>query len=191
MHGLRVLYFTCVPLGVTTNGGSLVCREHAGRIGAAPGVTLTVCTTGPGAQAAGDAAFAASIGARAVFLPWQDAAPAPRSRWPFLLEASAAAQPHVDAEFVALLADQRPDLLAVDYLPAALFIRRAYQTRTRRLTITLNREARFFRDLRRHGLVPADASATLAAELRLAAFEHWVHARSHAVVALARGDLPR
>ena len=190
MTGLRVIYFTCVSVGTTMNGGALGCREHVTRIAATPGVKLTLCTTGPPEQASGDAAFAASIGARAVFLAWQDRPVPPHSRWPFLWEAIAAAQSHVDISFAELLAAEAPDLLVVEYLMSALFIRRAYRAPVRRIMITQNWEARFFRDLRQLGLMPSDASATRIAEARLTIFEQWVYLRSHAVVTLTPGDLP-
>ena len=190
MAQLDVLYFTCVPLGTTMNGGALACREHAVQIASVPGVTLIVCTTGPAAQEADDAEFAASIGAQAVFLPWQTFSSPSTGRWPFLFEAFAEAQPQVANAFTELLATNRPDLLVVDYLPSALFIRQAYRTRIRRLTITHNRESRFFGDLRKHRLMPAEASSTKIAQLRCRIFEQSIYLRSHCLIAFTANDLP-
>lgn len=189
---MHVLYFTCVNVGTTSNGGALVCREHARRIASVPGVNLVLCMAGPQEHEAAGMAFAQSIGAFPVFLTWRSDALThqPVTKWPFLLEATAASHPEIDAGLCRILADQPPDLLVVDYLLSVLFIRRAFRMANRRLTITLNRERRLFGDLRRAGLVPPDASSTFVSEMRLAAFEQWVHLNSNAVVALSPGDLP-
>jgi hypothetical protein len=79
-------------------------------------------------------------------------------------------------------------LLIVDYVPTALFIRSAYKYPVQRITITLNPEAIYYRDLRRSGRVPTGSSASWVANLRVANFESWVYRRSHAIVGLSRGD---
>jgi hypothetical protein len=84
----------------------------------------------------------------------------------------------------------RPDVVVVDYVPSASFVRRLYAERLPCVTITLNREGDFYRELRRHASVPPGASTSLVAAYRAQWFERWVYRRSTAVVALTAADLP-
>lgn len=173
-------------------GGALVCRNHARRISQVAGVNLVLCTAGPQEQELGDAAFANSIGAHHRFIPFCAAEPKRPSRWPFFFEAIAASQAHVDAVFLSMLEEERPDLLVTDYIPAAMFIRSAYRLHwLRRATITLNRETRFYRDLQRLRRVSPDSSYSPIATLRLRLFERWIYRNSDDFVALTADDLPR
>jgi glycosyltransferase involved in cell wall biosynthesis len=186
---VRVLYFTMVDVGRTDGGGGLICRHHIRQIAQAEGVTLTVCATGLSTQYDAEAEYAASVGAAFFFIPFRASTALRHSRWPFLQEATAYAQSHVDGEVAAVMDQARPDVLVIDYVPSALFVRSAYVGRIPRITITLNSEARFYRDLRRHHRVPGDASASWVANWRAARFERWVYRRSHLVVSLTEGDL--
>ena len=80
--------------------------------------------------------------------------------------------------------------MVVDYIPSAMFIPSAYAARgISRITITLNPEVRFFRDLQRNDANGADFSGSSIARLRLAIHQQWLFSRSAAVVALTKADL--
>jgi hypothetical protein len=107
-----------------------------------------------------------------------------------LYEALAIDHPYVDSAMMAELKRCHADVAVVDYVPSASFVRSLYTSPIPRVTITLNREGAFYRELRRHGTVPCGSSSSSVAELRVRAFERWVYRRSSAVVALTRDDLP-
>jgi glycosyltransferase involved in cell wall biosynthesis len=193
----RTLYFTAVPLFPTTNGGALGCRNHVRRLAEDPQIDLVVCVTGPDEEGHANRQAVVPFGAEFVFLPFQEAAdrrlPFSRRigrRWPFLFEASAVAQPQVDTLFMELVRTVEPQVVVVDYLPSASFVPSVYSAAVRRVTITLNREVDYYRELRRLGTLPPDASDSWLAARRLWLFERKVYRRSDAVVALAAADLP-
>jgi polysaccharide biosynthesis protein PslH len=71
-----------------------------------------------------------------------------------------------------------------------MFIPSAYKARDiSRITIPLNPEVRFFRDLQQNSANSADFSCSSLARLRLAIHQQWYFSRSAAVVALTRADL--
>jgi hypothetical protein len=186
----RAFYFTIVDIGRQDNGGALVCRNHAKRLAAVPGVQLTVCAAGPESQLSGVEAFAQDIGASLHYIPFHPTAAAAVSRWPYFYEVYAANHRGVDEELLRLIKAEQPQVLVVDYIPSALFIPSAYQARDlNRITITLNREVRFFRDLQRNAANGAGFSRSKIARLRLAIRQQWLFSRSTAVVALTKGDL--
>jgi Glycosyl transferases group 1 len=193
----RTLYFTAVPLFPTTNGGALSCRNHVRRLAEDPEIDLVVCSTGPNEESEPNRQAVEPLGAEFAFLPFRDAPDGrlPLSRrigrcWPFLFEASAVAQPHVDTLFMELVRTVEPQVVIVDYLPSASFVPSVYSAAVRRVTITLNRETNYYRELRRLGTLPPDASDSWVAERRLSHFERKVYRRSDGVVALAAADLP-
>jgi hypothetical protein len=163
----RAVYFTLVPLFATTNGGALCCRDHVRRLAEDPAVDLLVCVTGPGEQRELNRQAVEALGADFEFLPFQQPAPADErqplsrriaERWPLLYEGTALAQRQVDCRFMDLVRAVEPQILLVDYVPSAVFVPSAYSAAIPRVTITLNREANFYRELRRTRRLPGDAS---------------------------------
>lgn len=198
----RVFYFTIVDIGRRDNGGGLVCRNHAKRLAAIPGVELTICAAGPETQLSGIATFATEIGATLHFIPFHHQPSNNITRFPyFFYEALAANNREVDAELIRLIEVEQPRVLVVDYIPSAIFIPSAYRARNlNRITITLNPEVRFFRDLQRRASNGAEFSRSSIARLpleihqsiarlRLAIHQRWLFSRSAAVVALTKADL--
>lgn len=182
----KVFYFTIVDLGRVDNGGGLVCRNHAACIAETPGVVLTICNVGPPEQRAGSAAFAQQIGADFRFLEIDKSARPPAISFPFTLEREAAAQAHVHDDVAAVLDAVRPDLVVVDYLFSALYSPSIYRRRDlRRISITLNKESRFFRET----LSRPASLASRVKTMRLWLYEQSVYARSHAVVTLNGPDV--
>jgi hypothetical protein len=187
----KVLYFTIVALGRTDNGGGLICRHHAQRIAETEDVDLTVCTAGSPERREQERSFADAIGASYKPIDFLDAPRQQGSRWPFLFETDAQTQGHVDGEFGAILDNQGPDILVVDYLYSAAFIPSAFRrSNLHRIIITLNREIAFFKELKRLNGLPEGTSSSTIAELRLFLFEQSIYSRSHHVVALCPEDLP-
>jgi len=183
---IRVLYFTIVDIGRVDNGGGLVCRNHAERIAETPNVALTICNVGPPAQRTASEALARQIGADFRFLEIDEDAPLPPIRSAFMFEREGAAQTRVHREAAQALDDVRPNIVVVDYLFSALYAPSIYRRRdVRRITITLNKESRFFRELLSHPRSPS-AQVKIA---RLWLYEQSVYARSHAVVALNASDV--
>lgn len=186
----RVFYFTIVDIGRRDNGGGLVCRNHAKRLAAIPGVELTICAAGPEKQLPGIATFANEIGASLHFIPFHHKPTTSVTRFPYFYEALAANNKAVDAELLRLIKVEQPRVLVVDYIPSAIFIPSAYRVRNlNRITITLNPEVRFFRDLQRRASSGSDFSSSSIARLRLAIHQRWFFSRSAAVVALTKADL--
>jgi hypothetical protein len=191
MQRKKVIYFTIVPLDKADNGGGLVCRLHAQRIAETEDVELIVCTAGQPARHERERLFADSIGALYKPIDFSDGPRQRGPRWPFLYEVEARTQHHIDGEFSGILDSERPDILVIDYLYSAAFIPSAFRRNNlRRVTVTLNREVSFVRELRRLGALPPETSSSPMAELRLALFEQLVYLRSHGVVALCPEDLP-
>jgi hypothetical protein len=198
----RVFYFTIVDIGRRDNGGGLVCRNHAKRLAAIPGVDLTICAAGPATQLSGIATFANEIGATLHFIPFHHEPAINVTRFPFFpYEALAANNRAVDAELLRLIEVEQPSVLVVDYIPSAIFIPSAYRARNlNRITITLNPEVRFLRDLQRSASNGSEFSRSSIARLplaihqsiarlRLAIHQWWLFSRSDAVVALTKADL--
>ena len=115
----------------------------------------------------------------------------PGRLWPFALETSAANFPLVDRDFKAIFEAIKPDIVIIDYLLSALFIPSVWSSRCRVITVTLNQEVKFYRDMRRLGKLPAGCSPSAVAQWRLARFEHAVHLASDAVVVLSPNDYPK
>jgi hypothetical protein len=68
---------------------------------------------------------------------------------------------------------EQPQVLVVDYIPSAMFIPSAYKARDiSRITITLNPEVRFFREVQRNSANGADFSGSSIARLRLAIHDY-------------------
>jgi hypothetical protein len=191
MSRKKVIYFTIVALDKADNGGALVCRHHAQRIAEADGVELVVCTAGQPARHERERLFAESIGAIYKPIDFLDRPRRPGSRWPFLYEVEAHTQHHIDGEFGEILDGEQPAILVVDYLYSAAFIPSAFRRKNlRRVTVTLNREVPFVRELKRLNALPPGTSSSPIAEFRLSLFEQSVYSRSHGVVALCPEDLP-
>ena len=186
----RVFYFTIVDLGRQDNGGGLVCRNHAKRVASVSGVELTICAAGPETQFAGIQAFANEVGATLQFIPFRHSPPASVSRWPYFHEVHAVSHRGVDEELLRLIQAEQPRVLVVDYIPSAMFIPSAYKARDiSRITITLNPEVRFFRELQRNSANGGDFSGSSIARLRLAIHQQRLFSRSAAIVSLTKADL--
>ena len=115
----------------------------------------------------------------------------PSWRWPFLLEVYALALPDVDFQFRTLVDQLKPDIVVIDYLLSALFIRSVFSIPVRIITVSLNKEAEFHAEMRRAGKPRPGVSNSIIAQWRLARFERAVCRNSDAVVVLSEGDLPR
>lgn len=191
-HGV-ILFATMVPLD-NSSGGTIVCREHLRSI-AATAMTETHVYA-PAGRSQGDGNdFPTSVGA--VFHPLELDPPGADfpgrlaiSRHPFSMEQYAAENWLVDQRFREIVAEIRPDVIIIDYLFTALFIPSAFHFDLPVVMITLNREREFYRDQRKLGLVPPQASDSLLAEWRLGRFENEVHANSDYIVALCSHDTP-
>jgi hypothetical protein len=191
MKRKKVLYFTIVALGRTDNGGGLICRHHAQRIAETADVDLIVCTAGLPERCEQERLFADSIGASYRPIDFSNVPRQQGLRWPFLYEVEAQTQHHVDGKFSAILDSEQPDILVVDYLYSAAFIPSAFRRNNlHRMTITLNREIEFFKELKRLNSLPEGTLSSPIAELRLFLFEQSIYSRSHHVVALCPEDLP-
>lgn len=194
---VKVLYFTCVPLGVHTNGGSIVCSQHVQRLAAATNVELHVC--GVQTEHAAATALTSRLGLPYHAIRFRSENDAdgwsetwrPCRLWPFTLEVSATDFPLVDRDFKAIFEALKPDIVIIDYLLSALFIPSVWSSRCRVITVTLNREADFYRDMRRLGKLPSGCSSSAIAQWRLARFENAVHLASDAVVVLSPNDYPK
>jgi len=180
---IKVLYFTRTELGVTNNGGALVCRNHVRRLASDPRLHVTLCATGE--LASPTESFAASIGVPLYFVSFQESRPQAQTQWPFFFELEALSQPQVDAAVLNIVNKIKPDVIAVDYLFSALYARSLFSIPLRRIVITLNRETEFYKSHRRLNGVPPDPS-----EDRLAAFERSIYDASNFVVVLNAGDAP-
>ena len=198
---IRAVYFTAVPIASDVSGGALVCRNHIQRLAGDARLSVAVVTTGPPDHETAVRTFVELTGAPCHFIAFHDAAARPPAsnrpdrfiaqRWPILREADAMAQSHVGNAVLDLIRREQAQIVIVDYVPSALCVRNVYRAQVRRITITLNREAAFFREMRQEKRVPSNASATWLANLRVAHFERGVYRRSHGVVALTDGDLPK
>jgi hypothetical protein len=182
---IKVLYFTMVNLDRPNNGGVLVCRNHVRRLAQDPRLSVTLCNTGSVRQLEETQAFAASIGVPLHFIPFQKNPPQPQPRWPFFLELYALAQAHVDKAVLEVFHKVAPDIIVIDYLFSALFVRSLFATPIRKVMITLNRELEFYREQKRIKRQPPDPS-----EERLAEFERAIYRACNVVVALTAGDIP-
>ena len=197
---LKVLYFTAVDLGATSNGGGLCCRQHVRGLAADPDIDLVVAAAGPKEQQEGNRRYVESAGGEFINLPWRDSALPPKPSGPLAilarhyslpLEGEAAAQPQVDLMFSHIVNARRPDAIIVDYLPSAHYVKSVFRSSpARRFLITLNRESDFVRDLwlnRRPSPLPIDVQL---ATLRAAWFEHWLYQHAEGLIALTANDLP-
>jgi hypothetical protein len=182
----RVLYFTIVDIGRVDNGGGLVCRNHASRIAETPNVALTICNVGPAAQRGGVEAFARQIGADVRFIELAPDARQPEIRAAFLFEREGRAQTRVHGDVEQVIDDVRPEAVVVDYLFSALYAPAIYRRRDlRRITITLNKETRFYRE----ALASQGSPVPVFKVARLWLYEQSIHVRSHVVVATNGPDV--
>ena len=193
---IRVTYFTVVPLYYPASGGALCCRNHVRRLAQEPEIDLSVCVCGPPGDEPLNRSVVEQLGAELTFVGFRATGERANGRrplarrWPFLYEAAALEHAHVEHDVMEALRRLRPDVVVVDYVPSASFVRTLYSGSLPRVTITLNREGAFYRELVRHGGVPPGASASRIAAYRAGRFERWVYRRSGAVVALTSADLP-
>ncbi len=182
---IKVLYFTFVNLDRPDNGGVLVCRNHVRRMAQDPRLIVTLCNIGAIGRVSETQAFASSIGVPLHFIPFQQNPPQPQPRWPFFLELDALGQSHIDKIALDLVNQIKPDVVVVDYLFSALFVRSLFSAPIRRVMITLNRELDFYKELKRIRGLPADPS-----DERLSEFERSIYQSCDAVVTLTTRDIP-
>jgi hypothetical protein len=180
----KVVYFSREDLSRLDYGGALICRNTARRIAQTVGVDLTICCTGPGGQVERICTFANSIGAKFVPIVFKEPE-APEIKNAMMFEVEAKTYRHVDKEFSELLDSTGADSLVVDYLYSAMYIPSAFKRRSlRRVTVTLNREVAYARDLRSRGMLSGTSV------LKLFFFEQMIYSRSNCVIALNSKDLP-
>jgi len=182
---IKVIYFTRADLGVTDSGGSLVSRNHLRRMATDPRLDVTFCCPGRIVSENLMEKFAASIGVPFHFIPFQEDPPPVQTQWPFTFELEALSQPHVDGAVLKIVDKIKPDVVAVDYLFSALYVRSLFSIPIRRIVITLNRETEFYKSFRKVAGVPPDPS-----EDRVAAFEHLIYGASNFVVVMSAADTP-
>src|SRR5262249_25770998 len=87
-------------------------------------------------------------------------------RWPLLLEMEELNCSSIDWLFCSLVKQLKPDVVFVDYVLSALFIRSIFWTPVRIVTITLNREAEFHAEMRRAGRLWPRISKSIIAQWR-------------------------
>jgi hypothetical protein len=198
----RVLYFTRVPLVGARNGGLLCCRNSLETINADPSIDCFALVAAPrGLKQATEAYFAEqNIVGR--FVPYEEGStdehgalagrdvPFLMRRWPVPHEIDAWNQRHLDAEMLEEIEAFRPDCIVVDYLPSGQFVPSAYRTRVPVITITLNREADFYRDRMASGGGHGRKVTNAISHFRLCLIETMIHLRSRAVVSIGKNDLP-
>jgi glycosyltransferase involved in cell wall biosynthesis len=192
----RALYCAAYSLA-RDDGGSLVCREHVQRLADLENVDLHVCLIGHVSQTSGSGTFLNSL--KANFHPLEFEVKedishtrwSPRRRWPFSMENLAFGLPKIDIAFDRLVDQINPDVVIMDYLMTGLFIPSIFRRACRLITITLNREARFYGEMRRSGRLGSDVSNSFIAQVRFALFERAVYSASDVVVALSPGDVPK
>lgn len=192
MNITKVLYFTVVNLAKTDNGGGLACRNHARRLANIAGVELTICCATWQEDYNGIKTFADSLGANLEFIPFVATDERPLLQNEMLWEAEAVRQAHTDTSINRIIDRLNIGTLVVDYLYSAFFVRSAYRrSDIRRITITLNREVEFMRDMHRKGLLGSKSrKSARISELRLMLAEQTIYSRSHVVVSLTKRDLP-
>jgi hypothetical protein len=165
-------------------GGGLICRNTARRIAQTVGIDLTICCTGYSGQVERISTFANSIGAKFVPIVFKEPQ-APDIKNAMMFEVESKTYRHVDEEFSELLDSTGADTLVVDYLYSAMYIPSAFKRRSlRRVTVTLNREVAYARDLRLRGMLSGTSV------LKLFFYEQMIYSRSNCVIALTSEDLP-
>jgi glycosyltransferase involved in cell wall biosynthesis len=196
LNKIKALYCAVPPLA-GDNGGGIVCREHIQRLSEVEGCDLHVCAIGDKSITSLGRPVVDDFGATFHSINFTstdqgiDSFWLPGRRWPFTLEKLALDKAHTDGDFSRLLKQIQPDVIVVDYLLTALFVPSIFKSDARIITITMNREAIFFGQLRKLGKIDAQSSNSVIAEARLKRFEQDVYARSDAVVAFSPGDLPQ
>ena len=192
---VKVLY-CAFPTLPAENGGSIVCRQNIERLSEVANCRLHVCTINDKSVTSATNAIVKRFGAdfhpiefttgnsdRNCFFPLG-------RQWPFPLEQLALDKARTDSDFFTLMNAVEPDIVIVDYLLTALFVPSLFNSNARIITITINREAQFFGQLRRLNRIDGRSSNSMIAEARLRRFEREVYERSDAVVALSAGDIP-
>ena len=180
----KVVYFSREDLSRLDYGGALICRNTARRIAQTVGVDLTICCTGPGSQVERICTFANSIGAKFVPIVFKEPK-VPDIKNAMMFEVESKTYRHVDEEFSELLDSTGADTLVVDYLYSAMYIPSAFKRRSlRRVTVTLNREVAYARELRLRGMLSGSSV------MRLFFYEQMIYSRSNCVIALNSKDLP-
>jgi hypothetical protein len=198
----RVLYFTRVPLVGARNGGLLCCRNSLETINADPSIDCFALVAAPPALQNATQDYFAEQNITGRFVPYVEGStdahgaqagrdlPFLMRRWPVPHEIDAWNQRHLDTEILEEIKALRPDCIVVDYLPSGQFVPSAYRTPVPVITITLNREADFYRDQMALGGGPHDKVTNAISHFRLRLIEAMIHRRSRAVVSIGKNDLP-
>ena len=191
---LQVIYFTRVPVHTMAGGGQLCCRNHIERLATDDALDCTFVVAGPPENEAATLEYFGALGTNGRFIryaaPSRDPLPWMTKRWPYLDEIPAWQQPGVDREFASLVATLAPDCIVIDYVPSAYLVPSVFRLQVPIVTITLNREASFFNEMRRRHIQIHDKPFTRIAGLRLRVAEAMIYRRSAAVVTIGKYDRP-
>ena len=141
------------------------------RLAADGTLDCTFVVAGPPRNEAATLEYFDAIGVKGRFIRY---APPPYPRlpwitkhWPYLDEVPARQQRSVDSEFGSRVVELSPACVIIDYLPSAYFVPSVFRSRVPIVTITLNREASFFEELRCRNIPIYDKPFTRIAGLRL------------------------
>ena len=192
----RALYFTRVDIGRIDNGGGLCCRTHVRRLFEELGEGLTVVCAAQRSSEAGVRAFAEGMGVALRFVPLREDRSLLRrvawfaSTWSAPSIRDSLLQLHVDRALRRALADVRPDLIIVDYLPSLALCLSLLTSSIPLVVVTLNREADYLKNLRRTG-VGMTGIRGFTGVLSMDVFERIAHRACAAIVAIGPNDLPR
>ncbi len=189
----KILYCTIVPIS-QDGGGNIVCREHVRALARFQEFELHVFSPSMG-DSPDSAAVPDSEG-----ISWHYYS---NSNWnspifrtlvrrppfPYSFETFASRCRQIDFQFRELVCELSPDIIVVDYLFTVSVMPSSLFTAKPTVLISLNREAEFYGQMRKLGLLSADCSNTSIAEYRLARFEREAFARATRVVVLTPNDL--
>lgn len=199
---IRAVYVTIVEAGHSNNGGSIVCRQHIEQLASLSNIDLSVCLIGPADTLDAGEQFAASLGCKCYTIPFGDTHKhrsvfPTRLAWglaalcPLPFEVAALTSTETNAKFKTLCELLKPEIIIIEYLFSALFIPSAFEMKARRILITQNREADFFKQALKIRPYSIRAFRSWLGISRLRLFEDWAYSQSSIIVALSAGDLPR
>ncbi|MGB7601698.1 MAG: glycosyltransferase, partial [Candidatus Sulfotelmatobacter sp.] len=90
-----------------------------------------------------------------------------------------------------MVAKHRAQVIVVDYVPSAFYCPAMFEFGVPVILITLNREAEFYNDQLKHGLMVNGRPGTRVAGHRIRRVERSLYRKSAAVVAIGKYDVPK